>query len=72
MIKHTIQGNEILIEIPKDYKGKILHIRVGDDNWEPSIAELDKVTDLFFAALSDEEGGIVTTHKSVVATVLNL
>lgn len=54
-----------LIESGRRQRG-ILHAQLGDgDQWEPSVEEMDFITDLLLSADSDPIGSIITTRLGV-------
>lgn len=61
--KNLFRGT--MVESARRQRG-IMHISLGDgDQWEPSIADLDFVTDLFHNADSDPLGAIIATRLGV-------
>jgi hypothetical protein len=43
----------------------IIHIAAGDENWDPSQAEMQELSDLFLAADLDPIGAVVVTRQGV-------
>ncbi len=61
--KNLFRGT--MVESARRQRG-ILHISLGDgDQWEPSVADLEFVTDLFHNADSDPLGAIIATRLGV-------
>lgn len=66
--KNLIRGT--LIESARRQRG-ILHITVGEaDTWEPTVADLEFITDLFMGADSDPLGAIIATKMGVMTEEL--
>lgn len=49
---------------------KILHVRVGTDDYIPTLQELEEIRDLFLQADRDPTGAIVVTRHDIIATEL--
>ena len=66
--KNLFRGT--LIESARRQRG-IMHITLGDgDQWEPSIADMEFITDLFMNADSDPLGSIIATRMGVATEEL--
>ena len=68
MEKNLFRGT--LVESARRQRG-ILHLTLGDgDQWEPSLADMDFMTELFNNADADPLGAIIATRVGVVAEEL--
>jgi hypothetical protein len=47
---------------------KMYHISVGDEDWQPTVEELDKIKELFTQAFTSPKGAIVSTRKGITIT----
>ena len=66
--KNLFRGT--LLESAKRQRG-ILHITVGDgDQWEPTQADMESITDLFLNADADPLGAIITTRLGITTEEL--
>lgn len=45
--------------------GRVYHVVVGNEEWQPTQEELENYADLFMEAFKDPEGGIVVTCSGV-------
>jgi hypothetical protein len=48
---------------------RILHIKAGSENWEPTIEDMQAILDMFMEAQKDPEGGIIVTNQWIDSTV---
>lgn len=47
----------------------IIHIIAGDEDWEPTLEDLESLCDLFMGGLEDSEGAVIVTRKGVRAQI---
>jgi len=62
----------IEIPVPALQPRQLMHLEVGNDEWEPSKEELATLAELFSVAAKDPKGAIVATRDGVRLTVVNL
>lgn len=48
---------------------RVLHIKAGSDNWEPTIEDMQAILDLFMNADADPVGAVVVTNQWIDSTV---
>lgn len=48
---------------------RILHVKAGSDNWEPTFDQLQEIAQLFLDAQADPEGAVVVTNQWIDSTV---
>lgn len=48
---------------------RILHVKAGSDNWEPTYEELQEIAQLFLDAQADPMGAIVVTNHMIDSTI---
>lgn len=48
-----------------DEQKSIIHIVAGDEDWDPTLEDLESLCDLFLGALEDEKGAVLVTRKGV-------
>jgi len=44
---------------------KVLHIVAGDDNWTPTMEQLEEIRNMFMACTMDEKGGVIVTRNAI-------
>lgn len=54
-------------------KRDILHIVVEDsDNWKPTTADMEVISELFQTAVQDEKGSIIVTRTGITAKIISV
>lgn len=51
---------------------QMIHVTVGEPDWEPSVEDLNALTEVFSAASIDPEGSVVVTRTGVSVKVVDL
>lgn len=57
---------------PAEPQRTVVHLTVGDENWEPTGEELQSVVSLFQSIDLDPLGGVLASRPGIKATVLNI
>lgn len=47
----------------------ILHVTVGDTDWEPTISDMSLICELFKDAQASEDGSVVVTRRGIEVKV---
>jgi hypothetical protein len=63
--KRKAKTKSFRIKVPKRKPGRILHVTAGQDNWEPTIEEINELRDMFTEAANAPHGGVVVTVSGV-------
>jgi predicted XRE-type DNA-binding protein len=61
----TSTDRPIRTRLKSDTKREILHVRAGDENWEPSLEELECLCDMVMQGACDPEGATLITRQGV-------
>lgn len=72
MVAVTVASAEVEITMPNTAKNRrILHVTVGDHDWEPSIKDMEEIANLFSEALKGDEA-VIATRPGVTATLITI
>ncbi len=52
----------------KGSRNRILHLQVGNDDWEPSIEEMTDLANMFMNTLADDRDSVIVTRAGVAHT----